>query len=136
MFVDQVKSTVQVGDVVVTIRKLSARSLDSARQAKSMESMAQIRALGGDIFKAMREAENHRERIAADPNAQAEARYSSYDREAVIRSGVESWTDPRTVDKGLETMDEETAELLSRAILDLSLPPIDKAAQEAAEGKG
>lgn len=135
MFASQVKSTVDVDGVSVTIRKLSARSLEAAAEARTAANLAQVKAMGGDILKALRDAEDPRSSASPDLETRRLARYRVYDRAAVLRAGIAGWSAPEKVETAVDDLDEAAAELLHRAILDLSLPPIDPHEQQAAEGK-
>jgi hypothetical protein len=137
MFASRVKKVVTLNDgdvdVGVTIRKLSARSLEKASDARQSTAIARARDAGGELVKIFRETDEVKAAAAAakDPIAAAKARYAAYDRAAVLLAGVESWTSDVKLPQGLDDLDEEAADLLHREILDLSLPPLDPEAAEA-----
>lgn len=136
MFAASVKSTVAIGEVSVTIRKLSAKSLDKAAEATQAAAAATARAFGADMVRAVQDAT--RDIAPAAPvvltvEQQKKARYGAYDRGSVIRAGVVEWTAPEKLPEALEDLDEEATQQLHEAIIDLSLPPIDP---KVAEGKG
>jgi len=138
MFASQVTKAVQVGDVEVVIRKLSGRSLDKARDAKQIASATQIRAFGGDVLKALRDdtvtlaVESLRSK-AEDAEAKRKAIYASVDRDTVLTQGIVSWNASRKLTpEAIADLDEDSANALHEAIMDLSLPPKDVV--EAIEG--
>lgn len=142
MFASQVKKAVMVGDIAVTIRKLSGRSLDAAMEIKQQTAAAYSRALGGDLIKAFSEsaaAEAKTSDVPVDPKAKARARYNTYDRFRVLQAGVVSWVGPTggpalpKVTEGLEDLEESAAQFLFEAIVDLSVP--SEESQEEATGK-
>src|SRR3990167_5274780 len=51
---DDVTVQDESGEVVVTVQKLSGRSLEKAREAKQIAQAPPIRAYGGDIMRALR----------------------------------------------------------------------------------
>jgi hypothetical protein len=102
----------------VTIQKLSGKALAAARQAHIASSMQFVQAMGG--------AAVGRELAALDPDAVAAARTETaprYDRPTVLAKGVKAWTypDPPTTDR-LDDLDDQAADFLCRAILELTLP--------------
>lgn len=149
MFASRTTKTIEVQDddgrpIQVTLQKLSARSLEKAREAKSIAQLTAMRPASKDMWAGIREGEAQledlkkeiREKKTDDPKARAKARYDSYDREHVIRAGVVRWTAARTFDDGaIGDLDEDTADKLHAAILDLSLPPLDPVEAEAALAK-
>jgi len=139
MFAQQ-KDTVEFPDGSVTIRKLSWKSLEKAKEAQSITAATSLRAYGGDLMKALRSdtvneaAKLHAEKKASQ-SEQVKARYAEYDREAVLSKGIDSWSYGELNPERILELEEETADKLHRAILDLSLPPIDKEAAEVIQGK-
>jgi hypothetical protein len=125
MFASRIKKQIEIGEGdekgTVTIRKLSARSLDKAREARQIGAAALTSRLGSDLIKAFRETAQDQEKLAAPTGV--EAHYSAYDRATVLTQGVEHWTFKESLKEGLEDLDEAAAELLFRAIVDLSDPP-------------
>jgi hypothetical protein len=102
----------------VTIQKLSGKALAAARQAQVAASMDLVRSMGGATF--------GRELAAVDPAAVDEAKADPlrpYDRSTVLAKGVKAWTyeQPPTPDR-LDDLDEQAADFLFRAILELTLP--------------
>jgi hypothetical protein len=157
MFASRVTRDVEVegeggAAVFVTVQKLSARSLEKAREAKSAAQLASLRAASKDMLQVWRSAEveeaakrlaEKRAQEVADPKARAKARYDAHDREHVLLAGVVRWTakapngEPIPVaPEHLLDLDEATAQTLHEAILDLSLPPLDPADAEAVLAKG
>lgn len=151
MFASRVTKNVTIerpeGAVVVTIRKLSGKSLTLAGQQQGIAKARAAGAIGGDALTAFMQMESLKEAAAAgkpapdaDPELRARARYAEYDREAVLQAGIVSWTpaDPTAPElptvnpDAIADLDEDVAALLHREVLDLSLPPIDKAEREAA----
>src|SRR3990172_13353140 len=127
MFASPVRETVAVGDVSVIIRKLSARSLEKASENRAIAAAKLSKLLGTEMmqtFKTMGDAP----KVKPTPEEEDEARYAQYDRETVLTQGVESWNAldgggrPISVEDGLKDIDEETATLLHRAVIDLSVP--------------
>ena len=148
MFASRVTKDVEVKDgaavTLVTIRKLSGRSLEKAREAKAAAQLASLRNASKDLLQAMRSSEldaaaaqlaAKREAESKDPKAQAKARYDAHDRETVLNAGIWRWSCPEPVNPdNIADLDEAIAQQLHEAILDLSLPGLDVA--EIAEGKG
>ncbi len=126
MFASRTKKQITVGEGaesgVVTIRKLSARSLEKAREARQAVAAKMTSTFGPDMIKAFRDAAKDPERAAA-PQDPREVKYGEYDRATVLTQGVESWTFKEPLIEGLEDLDEPTAELLFHEIVDLSDPP-------------
>jgi hypothetical protein len=135
MFASTVSAIVQVGDVTVHIRKLSARALERASDAQADSAAKTVRRFGADIMKALREAPiaDAASPVVLSPDNQKKVRYAAYDRPTVLVAGITEWSAERALAEGIQDLDEETAQKLHEAILDLSLPPIDP---KAAEGKG
>lgn len=134
MFASGVKLDVEVGDgITVVIRKLSAAKLQNARDAKQVVAAQTLRSFGGDVLKAIRSDKS--EPVALTPEAAAAAKYTPYDHQSVLRSGIESWSHERALtQEAIEDLDEARAELLVRAIIDLSVP--DAVVAAAATSKG
>lgn len=151
MFASKTTSTVTLhddafGDVVVTIQKLSGHALEEAEKIRSDESMilalkmqsamavpALAEAVAARV--AMKASAPDQPAAAVDVQLRCEQRYKQYDRNTVVRSGVRSWLSTAkeklpSVQIGVQDLDDASAEQLHRAILDLTLPAIDVAAQE------
>lgn len=137
-FAAAVRKEINIGEDTFHVRKLSWHSLDKASQARQLAHIADLRALGGDLMKAIRsdaldEAAQSLAAKRATPEGRQKERYANYDREEVLVAGVTSWSLDRSVSReSVRDLDPETADALHRAILDLSLPPLDA---EDAEGK-
>jgi len=102
----------------VTIQKLSGKALHAARQAQIAASMQLVQAMGGAAIR--------RELADVSPEAVATAEADPtrpYDRSTVLAKGVTAWTypDPPTIDR-LDDLDEQAADFVFRAILELTLP--------------
>lgn len=130
-------------DVTVTIQKLSARALEKAREAKTISQAAPLRAMGGDILKAVRSesmdeaAASLRAKRATIEGAKKE-RYDAHDRFTVLQAGIVRWRGadlPPVSPKSVEDLDEDSAQRLHEEIVDLSLPPIDPAELEERAAK-
>ena len=145
MFASQVRSTVDLEDSVqVVIRKLSAKTLDKAREAKQMAFAASARAYGADMMKVLRDAsaqdieaaEKRRAEALAKENASGDSRFAGYDRDVVLTAGIVSWNvEPKVSPDSVADLDEPTAGKLFKAILELSLPPVDPQAIEEKTAK-
>jgi hypothetical protein len=146
MFASRVTKDVQVESVVVTIQKLSGRSLDKAKDARSAAQLGSLRAASKDLLQVMKsdQVEAAAEKLAAqrakevtDLKAKARARFDAYDREHVLVAGIVRWSceaETRLSPEAVGDLDEETAQLLHEEILTLSLPPVDPV-EAAALGK-
>jgi len=145
MFASRTKKTVEVDGVNVVIRKLSARSLEKAVEARQIASAQLAQTFGPDLMRVFREGEAPQKLVADDedvsPEMREQARLAMYDRAAVLVAGVESWDardeggKPITVSAGLDDLDESAATTLHKAILDLSLGPSDPKLAEEERGK-
>jgi len=132
MFASAVRSQVTIGDVAVTIQKLSWKSLEHAADIQTERALGALAKIGGAA--ASQQLQNRAETKASlTIEQQREARYRSYDRNAVLKAGVKSWTSAAKLPAALDDLDDDTAELLHRAILDLSLPSLEPGAEEAAQ---
>jgi hypothetical protein len=128
----------------ITIRKLSGRSLDRARQARQIEvaqSMAgmteqNIRGLFGTPEARRLEAAKESGKKPSFDDAR-KARYAQYDRGVVLVAGILRWSFSDTVPTDpLDAVDDETAQTTHEAIIDFSLKPIDPSEYEVEMGKG
>lgn len=140
MFASRVTKQVILTDesgeaVTVTIRKLSGGSLEKAAQAHQGQSLSNLRHMGGEIaqafrqpidFSLMKQLEKQK-----TPEEQRREQYDQYDRTAILRAGVQSWTSKVDVETGVDDLDEATMKLLFEEILELSLPPMDRKELEA-----
>jgi xanthine dehydrogenase iron-sulfur cluster and FAD-binding subunit A len=147
MFASRIQDNVEVkGGTIVTVRKLSGRSLEKAREAKSSSQLASLSNASGELIRAMRsdaieraaaQLAAKREAEANDPKARAKARYDAHDREVVLNAGIVRWSCEEKVNPdNIADLDEDVAQQLHEAILDLSLPSLDPVEAEAVEGKG
>jgi len=139
MFASRVTSTVQVEDpdgfVSVVVRKLSALALEKAAETRQLTVIGFSSKMGSEMIKSFRDAadEKKTEEKPAEltANEKRKARYTSYDRQTVLNKGIVSWTAAEKLcPESIEDLDEQAAQQLCEAILDLSLPAIDPAAEE------
>ena len=129
-FAQAVTDTVTIGDVTVTIKKLNWKQLRKASEAQS----AAYYALVSKAPKALLDAQAASAKEKGGDQAEEKPKqhnYAGYDRDVVLQAGVKSWTADAKLPSGLDDLDEATADQLHRAILDLSLPPLDPAVGEA-----
>jgi hypothetical protein len=102
----------------VTIQRLSGKALQAARQAQIAASMQLVQAMGGAAI--------GRELAEVPPEAVAAAQADparSYDRPTVLAKGVKAWTYSEAVTPStLDDLDEQAADFLFHAILELTLP--------------
>lgn len=137
MFASQTTDTVTIqdpaGPVTVTIRKLAGKALRRAAEVQFHASMRRA-AIASTVATqtseelqqalAAREAEQKKETPTAEQLR--ERRYLQYDREEVLRAGIKSWTATEKIDDtSRDDLDEAAAEQLHRAIVDLSLGPVE-----------
>lgn len=138
MFASKVTSQVVFPDGAVNIRKLSARSLEKASEARQISVSQLSRSMGPELMKAFATDDSDKPskpKVEPTLDQQRKARYAVYDRQLVLQAGVVSWTYETKLSEGLEDLDEEAATTLHEAILDLSLPPIDPMEREALGAK-
>ena len=102
----------------VTIQRLSGKALQAARQAQIAASMQLVQAMGGAAI--------GRELAEVPPEAVAAAQTDparQYDRPTVLAKGVKAWTYSEAVTPStLDDLDEQAADFLFHAILELTLP--------------
>ena len=151
MFASRVTKNVVLNDgdfeVTVTIQKLSARALEKAREARTISQAAPLRAMGGEILRAVRDESSLDEASKALKAKRAtlegakKERYDAHDRALVLQAGIVRWASSmpdlkRLSPDAIDDLDEESAQKLHEEIIDLSLPPIDEEelAQQAAKG--
>jgi hypothetical protein len=109
------------------IRKLSHTQLRQAAKAKTSEGVGFMREMGGELLKALKDADG--DKLKQLQSAQ-EADVTNYDRDTLLRLGVVSWTydiPPQDISKegvsnGLDQLDEPTAKFLAQEIFDFSRP--------------
>jgi hypothetical protein len=112
----------------VTIQKLSGKALAAARQARIAASLDLIRSLGdaaGAFRSELTAGGDGAAAITADGDDDGRPDLSrKYDRSTVLVKGVTAWTytEPLTPDR-LDDLDDQAADYLFRAILELTLPP-------------
>jgi len=136
MFAKNITKTVDILDddgkkVVgtVTIRKLSARSLDKAREQRQIAAAQLTSKMGPDMVKAFRDVAKEREAEAETaassevPEIDPDTRYASYDRDHILRAGITSWSFDEKLEDGIDDLDEPSAGMLYKEIVDLSDPP-------------
>ena len=111
-----------------TIRKLSHTQLKEASKARQSEGVGFMREMGGELLKALREADT--DKIKKIQDAQ-ESDVTNYDRDTLLRHGVVSWSysippislsEEKGVGNGLDQLDEATAKFLAEQIFDFSRP--------------
>lgn len=123
--------TVPGEDVKVVIRKLSHKALKDAAKKRQSEGVGFMREMGGELLKALRDADT--EKIKKIQDAQ-EADITNYDRDSLLKSGIVSWTYPEPLGKenqATDDLDEATAKFLGNAIFEFSRP---ESAVEAKNG--
>ena len=144
IFAKDQKAEVEVEGGVIYIRKLSGRSLEKAAEQRTMDQIRFQRAMGVELLKGMRNFDNVAEKVEEALKAKAEEkkkptaeqRYAAYDRHTVLTMGIDGWSFPVPKDdEHVSDLDEASANKTHKAILDLSLPPIDKEEVEAATSK-
>jgi len=142
VFASRVKGVVKVGDVTVNIRKLSARSLEKAPAARQAAVGMTMKGFGTEVLQFIREGVA--ERTDKTESQEEKEPYGTYDREATLIAGIESWDAMRPNEKtgdqepiplldGIADLDEAAAEKIFRAIVDLSIPSQEE--NEEAQGK-
>ena len=150
MFASRITKDVDIQDgaaiVVVTVQKLSGRSLQAARDARSQAQLGSLRGASREMLEMIRSPQldaaaeklaAQRKSEATDPDAQRKARYNDYDREHVLLAGIVRWSaKPDKSPEAIADLDEDVSQKLHEAILDLSLPSLDPAKVEAEVGKG
>lgn len=141
MFASKVRNTIVLMDegkeVAVVIQKLSAKHLTLAAETRQAAAAETTRRYGADVLKAFREtaeaAAQKKPSAEEQRKADIQARYAAYDRGVTLDKGVVSWSLKTDLKKGIEDLDEESAELLHKAIIDLSVPLPEVVEEE--EGK-
>jgi hypothetical protein len=115
------------------IRKLSHTQLKQAAKARQSEGVGFMREMGGELLKALRDADT--DKIKKIQDAQ-EADVTNYDRDTLLRFGVVSWSYPvkPTAEvglNGLDELDEPTAKFLAQQIFEFSRPDTKAEAKNA-----
>lgn len=132
MFASRITSTVTVGETQIIIQKLSWKKLRDAQQANTDAALATAGRISPEMMKTFRElnadADKDKPELPGD-------RYKGYDREKVLLAGIKSWSDAtRKVDPdSVGDLEDEAADAIFKAIIDLSVPP--KEVAEARRGE-
>lgn len=133
MFASKTTKEITVGELRVTLQKLSRRVLDEASDAQRVK-VAKMFRDAGPSFTAALQAENSRrtKKVEAVPTLEERrnARYASYDPDVVLRKGIRTWSSPTKISEGVEDLDFETSELLFHELIDMSLPALEPKAEE------
>lgn len=101
------------------IRKLSHTQLKSAAKARQSEGVGFMREMGGDLLKALRDADT--DKVQKIQEAQA-ANVDNYDRDILLKCGVVSWSYKVGLPHGTDDLDEPTAKYLAKEIFEFSRP--------------
>ncbi|MCG3776794.1 MAG: hypothetical protein JW395_3665 [Nitrospira sp.] len=121
--------TIPGEDVSVVIRKLSHKDLKTAAKVKQSEGVGFMREMGGELLKALREADTAAVKKIQDAQ---EADVTNYDRDTLLKTGIVSWSYEEPLGKKNEAtddLDEPTAKFLAAEIFEFSRP------ETAVEGK-
>lgn len=115
------------------IRKLSHKQLREAARKRQSEGISFMKELGGELIRAMRDADTATVKRLQDAQ---EADITNYDRDFLLREGVVSWSYPvkPLVDvgvSGLDQLDEPTAKFLAEQIFEFSRPETKDEAKNA-----
>lgn len=154
---DTVPIATKNGEVVVTIQKLNWKVQKKASRLRYEEAIADATRMtaaqmgGAALAEALARAAADRtakEAAAVGPQPTVtkpaeptpltpaqlerlrEIRYGHYDQETVLRGGIRSSSDEKEPDRLIADLDEPAADKLHRAILDLTLPPVDPSETE------
>lgn len=134
----EVTITDEDGTTIVTIRRLSDASLETARDIKQQQAIKGLAVMAGiNMSPTVQEEVGKAAKAKAEKDAKADSReaiYAQYDRATVLRAGIKSWTADVDLASGVGDLDSKTATILHREILDLSVE--DPAKADKAEGKG
>lgn len=137
MFASKTKKTVEINDdgstVVVTVRKLGWKKLREAAEAQTTAAISTATKAGPAIMQ-MWAAEADKDKKGEEKEKSPDARYASYDRDTILRAGIESWTAAAKLPDAIDDLDDEAADALHRAIVDLSVPAPEVAARAKGEG--
>ena len=107
------------------LRLLGWKQLDEAKRVRTKQSFANIKEMGGDIFKAIQSARSDDGAAVADPLAE-------YDLETVLLKGIVSWSyDEPVSPETIGNLDLTTAEWAARAILGIESADARKNGSEA-----
>lgn len=122
--VSKITKTVTIPNegIDVVIRKLSHKDLKNAARAKQSEGVGFMRELGGELMKALREADTEQVKKLQDMQ---EADVNNYDRDTLLKTAIVSWTYEEPLGKKNEAtddLDEPTAKFLAAEIFEFSRP--------------
>lgn len=97
----------------VSIRRLTRRELETAREVSGRKGREQIREMGVDLFAVLQEHQGPSGERKRDP-------FVDYDLDTILRAGVVGWSyDEPVTDETLSELDAVTAEWAGREILRL-----------------
>jgi hypothetical protein len=124
--------TIEIDGKTVTYHKLNWKKLREASDAQTLAYYAQVSKAPKALLDAQAtttaQAKGSATGVADTPK---EHNYAGYDRDVVFRAGVKSVPGVEKVNTWLDDLDEVDAKRLHKAILDLSLPPLDPAVEDA-----
>jgi hypothetical protein len=101
-----------------TIRKLSHKQLRMASKARQSEGVGFMRELGGELLKALREADT---KTVENIQKAQEADITNYDRDVLLKEGIVSWTyEAGRLPDATDFLDEPTASFLAAEIFRFS----------------
>lgn len=120
-------------DESAVIRKLSHTQLKQAAKARQSEGVGFMKEMGGELLKALRDADT--DKIKKIQDAQ-EADITNYDRDLLLRFGIVSWSYPvKPISEvglnGIDELDEPTAKFLAEQIFEFSRPETKAEAKNA-----
>jgi hypothetical protein len=101
------------------IRKLSHMQLKTAARVRQSEGVGFMREMGGELLKALKDADV--DKVKKIQEAQ-EANADNYDRDALLKSGIVSWSYKADLPNGTDLLDEPTAKFLAEAVFEFSRP--------------
>lgn len=101
------------------IRKLSHTQLKAAAKVRQSEGVGFMREMGGDLLKALKDADSNK--VKEIQEAQA-ANADNYDRDSLLKMGVVSWSYKVSLPDGTDFLDEPTAKFLAEAVFEFSRP--------------
>jgi hypothetical protein len=131
MFASKTTKAVEVGQNSVIVRKLSATQLERATDARQVKVQEGMVRMGAELIRTFTSDPEAKAKAAANPNA----RYEAYDRATVLGLGILLWSGPDVAGKPtaetIDDLDEEAADLIHRAIIDLSAPPAKVVEEQA-----
>ena len=128
--VSNITDTVEVpGEgVKVVIRMLSHKQLKEAAKVRQSEGVGFMRELGGELLKALKDADT--DKIKQLEDAQA-ANINNYDRDVLLKQGIVSWEYDAKLPAGTDELDEPTAKFLAEKIFAMSRPETKEEAKNA-----